>query len=63
MTIKTINEGIEVLKGIKAGQRQKDGTFQEETVNYKIDQRLQKIAEKLREFPNVYVQESNKKQN
>jgi lon-related putative ATP-dependent protease len=49
--VKTIDEGIEVLTGTKAGERQEDGTFEEGTVNDKVDKRLREMAEKLREFP------------
>lgn len=59
--VKTIDEGIEVLTGVKAGKRQTDGTFQEDTVNYKIDERLRSMAEKMKEFPHVMLQEGSKK--
>jgi lon-related putative ATP-dependent protease len=49
-SVKTIDEGIEVLTGVKAGERRKDGTFEEGTVNYKVNERLVEMAEKLREF-------------
>jgi lon-related putative ATP-dependent protease len=48
---KTIDEGIQVLTGIKAGKRQKDGTFPKDTINYLVDKKLRKMAEKLKEFP------------
>jgi lon-related putative ATP-dependent protease len=47
---KTIDEGIEVLTGVKAGERRQDGTFEEETVNYRVDKQLREMAEKLKEF-------------
>jgi len=50
-SVKTIDEGIEVLTGIKAGERQQDGTFESETVNYRVDKQLKDMAEKLKEFP------------
>jgi predicted ATP-dependent protease len=50
---KTIDEGIEVLTGIKAGKRRKDGTFEDGTVNYKVDKQLKDMAEKLKEFPSA----------
>jgi lon-related putative ATP-dependent protease len=51
ISVKTIDEGIEVLTGVKAGEKKKDGTFDEGTVNYRVDKRLRQMAEKLREFP------------
>ncbi len=48
--VKTIDEGIEVLTGVKAGERKKDGTFEEDTVNYLVDKRLREMAETFREY-------------
>ena len=50
---KTIDEGIEVLTGVKAGERRKDGTFEEDTVNYRVDKQLKSMAEKLKDFPSA----------
>ncbi|MEE8619831.1 MAG: AAA family ATPase [Dehalococcoidia bacterium] len=47
---KTINEGIEILTGVTAGKRQKDGTYPKSTVNYLIDRRLKEMAERLKNF-------------
>ena len=47
---KTIDEGIEILTGVKAGERQKDGTFEEGTVHQRVNERLKVMAEKLKEF-------------
>jgi predicted ATP-dependent protease len=50
-TAKTIDEGIEVLTGIKAGERQNDGIFQKDSINFLVDKKLKQMAEKLKEFP------------
>jgi lon-related putative ATP-dependent protease len=50
---KTIDEGIAVLTETKAGERRPDGTFEEGTVNYRVDNQLKGMAEKLKEFPAV----------
>jgi predicted ATP-dependent protease len=50
-SVKTIDEGMEVLTGVKAGKRREDGTFEDGTVNHKVDKHLKDMAEKLREFP------------
>jgi predicted ATP-dependent protease len=55
-TVKTIDEGIEILTGVKAGARRSDGTFEEGTLNYLVDKRLKAIAEKLREFPEFVLE-------
>ena len=59
-SVKTVDEGIEILTGVKAGERRKDGTFEEGTVNYGVDKRLREMAEKLREFPPFFMGEGKK---
>ena len=51
---RTVDEGIEVLTGVSAGERQQDGTYPEGTVNYLVDKRLKEMAERLKGF---YAQE------
>ncbi len=46
-SVKTVDEGIEVLTGSKAGVRGKDGKFEEGSVNDKVDKRFSEMAEKL----------------
>jgi len=48
--VSTIDEGIEVLTGVKAGERMPDGKFEPETVNALVDQRLRTMAEALQRF-------------
>lgn len=48
--VKTIDEGIEILTGVKAGERKEDGTFEEDTVNYLVDQELQRLAKSWKTF-------------
>lgn len=48
--IKTIDQGIEILTGVKAGKRKDDGTFEKDTVNYLVDKKLAEFAKKLKEF-------------
>ncbi|HSV50172.1 MAG TPA: ATP-binding protein [Candidatus Acidoferrales bacterium] len=50
-SVKTIDEGIEVLTGAKAGQRREDGTYEEGTANYLVDKQLREMAEKIKEYP------------
>jgi len=49
-SVKNVDEGIEILTGVKAGVRQEDGTFEEDSVNYLVDRRLRELAEKMRDF-------------
>jgi len=53
--VKTIDQGIEILTGAKAGARQPDGTFDEGTINYLVDKHLREMAERLKEFPEFVV--------
>ena len=49
--VKTIDEGIEVMTGVPAGERQQDtGAYLEGTVNYLVDKRLRELAQSLRGF-------------
>jgi lon-related putative ATP-dependent protease len=50
-SVKTIDEGIEVLTGTKAGQRLTNRTFEEGTVNYLVDKQLGEMADKLKQYP------------
>ena len=49
-TAKTIDEGIEVLTGIPAGEKQEDGTYPEGTINFLVDKQLKEMAERLKGF-------------
>ncbi len=48
--VKNIDEGIEVLTGVPAGERQADGNYPEGTINYLVDKCLRDMAEKMRQF-------------
>ncbi len=48
--VETIDEGIELLTGIPAGKRLKDGTFPEGTVNALVDARLTEMSNSLKEY-------------
>lgn len=47
--IETIDQGIELLTGIPAGERDEAGNFPEGTINQRIEARLADMAESLRE--------------
>lgn len=47
--IKTINEGIEILTGVPAGEKGKDGKFPYGTVNYLVYEKLKKYNEQAEE--------------
>ncbi|MDY6952439.1 MAG: ATP-binding protein [Thermodesulfobacteriota bacterium] len=48
--IKTIEEGIEILTGMKAGKRRKGGNYPKGTLFRLVDDRLREMAEKARDF-------------
>lgn len=47
---KTIDEGIEILTGVPAGERQEDGTYPEGSINFLVNAHLKEMAERLRSF-------------
>jgi len=47
---RTIDEGIEILTGIPAGERRKNGTYPKSAVNYLVDKHLREMAERLKGF-------------
>ena len=46
----TVDEALELLTGLPAGQRQPDGTFEEDSVNTRVDQTLRRLKEMAREL-------------
>ncbi|NWF76432.1 MAG: AAA family ATPase [Nitrospirae bacterium] len=48
--VKSIDEGIEILTGVHAGERLADDTYPEGTVNYFVDKRLKEYAERLKGY-------------
>ena len=47
---KSIDQGIEILTGVPAGERNKDGSYPGGTVNQLVDRRLQELASSLKGF-------------
>jgi hypothetical protein len=48
--VQTVDEGIEILTHTPAGERQADGTWEQGTVNARVDERLHNYAQRLRDF-------------
>jgi predicted ATP-dependent protease len=48
--VKTIDQGIEILTGIEAGEGQGDWRFKEGTVNDLVDKKLRELGMKIKEF-------------
>ena len=50
--VKTIDEGIEVLTGVPAGESDTEGVYPEGTINHKVQEKLDEMAELLRPMKN-----------
>jgi len=48
--IKTIEQGVEILTGMKAGKKRKSGTYAKGTLFRLVDDRLRTMAERARDF-------------
>ena len=49
-SVNNVNEGIELLTGIKAGKRLKDGKFEKNSINRRVQDRLEQLARGMKEF-------------
>jgi len=58
--VKTIDEGIEILTGKKAGERKADGTYPKGTINYLVNKKLRDLAEGLKSFGDKEEKEEKK---
>ncbi len=48
--VKTIDEGIEVITGVEAGEMQPDGSYPEATIHQIVQERLDEMAELIKEY-------------
>jgi lon-related putative ATP-dependent protease len=48
--VKTIDEGIEILTGIEAGNKLPDGGYPEGSINFLVDKKLVDLAEGIKKF-------------
>jgi ATP-dependent Lon protease len=48
--VKTVDEGIEILTGVEAGTRDKDGRFEPGTVHGLVELEMQRLAQSLKTF-------------
>jgi lon-related putative ATP-dependent protease len=48
--VKTVDEGLELLTGVPAGERDERGAFPEGTVNQRVEERLIELAVRQRDF-------------
>jgi len=59
--VKTIDEGIEILTGTKAGELKADGKYPRNTISYLVDEKLRHLAEGLKNFGEEESKEEEKK--
>jgi len=55
--VQTIDQGMELLFGMTAGERDERGEFQVDTINHRITQRLIELAERRRAFASDHGEE------
>jgi lon-related putative ATP-dependent protease len=48
--VKSVNEGMEILTGIKAGKKKSDNTFESDTINARVDEKLQRYADDWKKY-------------
>jgi len=58
--VRTIDEGVEILTGIEAGERQADGSFPEGTLNALVEKEFDRLAEGLKKYSAAEEKESGK---
>ena len=52
--IETVDEALELLTGLPAGEKREDGTYPSDSINGRVAARLLQISERLREWNEVY---------
>jgi lon-related putative ATP-dependent protease len=48
--VETVDQGIEILTGVPAGERDQEGNYPEGSINYLVQEHLEQMAEKSREM-------------
>jgi ATP-dependent Lon protease len=48
--VHTIDQGIEILTGIEAGRREKDGSYQQGTMNDRVNKKLEEYADNWKQY-------------
>ncbi|MEO0091828.1 MAG: ATP-binding protein [candidate division WOR-3 bacterium] len=57
--VKTIDEGIELLTGLKAGEKDENGNYPQGTVNYLVNERLKQLAQYWQKYQGLSSEKSN----
>jgi predicted ATP-dependent protease len=48
--VRTVDEGMEVLTDMEAGEKREDGTYPEDSINHRVDKQLKEMAIKIKHF-------------
>jgi ATP-dependent Lon protease len=48
--VRTIDQGAEILTGVPAGERSREGAYPAGTINFLVDQKLLEVAKKMKAF-------------
>jgi len=56
--VETIDQGMEILSGLPAGERDEDGRYPEGTINRMVEDRLAEFAERQRQYARANGEES-----
>jgi lon-related putative ATP-dependent protease len=59
-SVATIDQGIEILTGVPAGERGADGRYPEGTINFLVDKRLEEFGESMKKFSASHEKEEKK---
>ena len=55
--VETVDQGIEILTGIPAGEPDEEGEYPEDSINGRVHHRLRAMAERLQEFEDTSAEE------
>jgi len=59
----TIDDALEILTGIKPGDKRKDGTYKEDTINFLVNKKLKRLAEEFKNAAKSGPKEGPKEDN
>ncbi|MCM2358236.1 MAG: AAA family ATPase [Geobacteraceae bacterium] len=59
-SVETIDQGIEILTGVPAGERLAEGAYPEGTINWLVDKKLREMVERMKRFSGPAEKEERK---
>ena len=59
-SVSTIEEGIEILTGVPAGEKREDGSYPDGTINHLVDKHLREFGESMKKFGASHEKEEKK---